>query len=52
MTDDRTTVGKENGSEAINWTGNGLPARIPAAEFESPNAIENCLGMKVYYEAR
>ena len=52
MTDDRITVGKENRSEAINWTGNGLPARIPAADVESPNTIESCVGMEVCYEAR
>ena len=45
-------MGKENCSEVINWTENGLPARIPAADVEAPNTIENCLGMKVCYEAR
>ena len=52
MTDDRTTVGKENCSEAVKWTGNSLPARIPAADVESPSTIENCLDTKVCYEAR
>ncbi len=45
MTDDRITVENENCSEAINWTGDDLPARIAAADVESPNTIEDCLGM-------
>ena len=43
MIDDRTIVGNEDCSEAINWTGDGLPARIAAADVESRNTIENCL---------